>query len=60
MVTKDFEKIVESDINEVLIEEQKREDDKTIIIPKGLVHYLELLDKEQKNALNVVSTQKQL
>jgi len=38
MITKDFEKLVESDIHEVLVEEQKREDDKTIIIPKGLAH----------------------
>jgi len=38
MITKDFEKLVESDITEVLVEEQKREDDKTIIIPKGLAH----------------------
>jgi len=32
-----LDKLVESDISEVLIEEQKREDDQTIIIPKGLV-----------------------
>jgi hypothetical protein len=44
MITKDFDRLIESDIPEVLLDEQKREDDKTIIIPKGISHYLELLD----------------
>lgn len=38
LITNDYDKLIESDINEVLIDEQKREDDKTIIIPKGLSH----------------------